>query len=152
MRKFSAIAFAVLMGLSKSSSVSQRRFVLILVAAFGVLALVMAAVGVYGVMALIVSERTAEIGIRLALGAQPGAVLRLMVTQGVALASLGVAIGLAAATAMTPLLRTQLFGIGVLDPPTLVGIPVLLIAIAAAACYLPARRAMKIDPVNALRA
>ena len=136
----------------RSESVSQRRFVLMLVAAFGVLALVMAGVGVYGVMALIVSERTAEIGIRLALGAQPGAVLRLMVTHGVVLASAGVAIGLATATAMVPLLRTQLFGVGALDPPTLIGIPVLLIAIAAAACYLPARRAMKIDPVNALRA
>jgi putative ABC transport system permease protein len=125
---------------------------MILVAAFGVLALVMAAVGVYGVMALIVSERTAEIGIRLALGAQPGAVLRLIVTQGVALASIGIATGLAAAAAVTPLLRTQLFGIGVLDPPTLAGIPALLIAIAAVACYLPARRAMKIDPAHTLRA
>ena len=136
----------------RSESVSQRRFVLMLVSAFGVLALVMAGVGVYGVMALIVSERTAEIGIRLALGAQPGAVLRLMVTQGIALACFGVAAGLLSASALLPLLRTQLFGVGVLDPPTLIGIPLLLIAIAAAACYLPARRAMKIDPVNALRA
>jgi len=78
-------------------------------------------------------------------------VMRLMIVQGVALASGGIAIGLAAATALTPVLRTQLFGIGVLDPPTLLGIPVLLIAIAAVACYLPARRAMTIDPVNALR-
>jgi predicted permease len=136
----------------RSESVSQRRFVLLLVTAFGVLALVMAAVGVYGVMALIVTERTAEIGIRLALGAQPGAVVRLMVAQGVALACAGIGIGLIGARLLTPLLRTQLFGVGALDPPTLVGIPLLLIGIAAAACYLPARRAMKIDPVNALRA
>jgi ABC-type antimicrobial peptide transport system permease subunit len=75
-----------------------------------------------------------------------------MVTQGVALAAAGIGLGLIAALLMTPLLRTQLFGIGALDPPTLVGIPLLLIGVAAIACYLPARRAMKIDPVNALRA
>jgi len=135
----------------RSESVAQRRFVLILVAAFGVLALVMAAVGVYGVMALVVSERTAEMGIRLALGAQPGAVLRLVVRQGVALAATGVAIGVAASIAMTPLLSTQLYGVGALDPPTMAAVPALLLAVAAIACWLPAHRAMKIDPVNALR-
>ncbi len=135
----------------RSESVAQRRFVLILVAAFGVLALVMAAVGVYGVMALVVSERTAEMGIRLALGAQPGAVLRLVVRQGVALAATGVSIGVAASIAMTPLLSTQLYGVGALDPPTMAAVPALLLAVAAIACWLPAHRAMKIDPVNALR-
>jgi len=135
----------------RSEAVSQRRFVLLLVAAFGTLALVMAAVGVYGVMALIVSERTAEIGIRLALGAQPGHVLRTVVVQGVTLAAMGVAAGLVIATAFMPLVRTQLFGIRPLDPPTLVGVPIILIAIAALACFIPARRAMSIDPVDALR-
>jgi putative ABC transport system permease protein len=135
----------------RSESVSQRRFVLLLVAAFGALALVMAAVGVYGVMALIVSERTAEIGIRLALGAQPVQVLRLVVVQGVTLAACGVALGGVASLAIAPLLSTQLFGIRALDPPTVVGVPALLLFVAAAACFLPARRAMTIDPVNALR-
>jgi putative ABC transport system permease protein len=135
----------------RSESMSQRRFVLLLVAAFGVLALVMAAVGVYGVMALIVSERTAEIGIRLALGAQPSSVLRLVVTQGVGVAAAGIGIGIAVALAMTPLLRTQLYGIGPIDVPTIAGVPALLLVVAAIACYLPARRAMRVDPVNALR-
>src|SRR6185312_3875025 len=79
--------------------------------------------GVYGVMALIVSERTAEIGIRLALGAQPGAVLRTVVVQGITLAAMGVVAGLATATAFMPLVRTQLYGIRPLDPPTLLGVP-----------------------------
>ena len=135
----------------RSESVSQRRFVLILVGAFGMLALLMAAVGVYGVMALVVSERTPEIGIRLALGAQPGGVLRLVVGQGIMLAAAGIVIGVAAAAALAPLLGTQLYGVGTLDPPTLFGVPALLLSIAIIACWLPARRAMKIDPVNALR-
>src|SRR4029078_5774768 len=135
----------------RSEAVSQRRFVLLLVAAFGALALLMAAVGVYGVMALIVSERTAEIGIRLALGAQPGAVLRTVAVQGLTPAAMGVAAGLATATAFMPLVRTQLYGIRPLDPPTLLGVPAILIAIAALACFVPARRAMAIDPVDALR-
>jgi putative ABC transport system permease protein len=136
----------------RADSVGQRRFVLLLVGAFGALALLMAAVGVYGVMALIVSERTPEIGIRLALGAQPGAVLRLVVIQGVTLAAIGVALGVTASLALTPLLTTQLFGVRPLDPATMAAVPGLLLAVAALACYLPARRAMRIDPVNALRA
>jgi putative ABC transport system permease protein len=123
----------------------------LLVSAFGILALIMAAVGVYGVMALIVTERTAEIGIRIALGAQRGSVLRMVVGGGVALASIGVAGGVVVALVMTPLLRTQLYGIGTMDPLTMVIVPALLLAVAAFACWLPARRAMKIDPVNALR-
>ena len=136
----------------RADSVGQRRFVLLLVGAFGALAMIMAAAGVYGVMALIVSERTPEIGIRLALGAQPSAVLRLVVLQGITLAAIGVGIGVAVSLAVTPLLTAQLFGIRPLDPPTLVAVPALLLAVAALACYLPSRRAMKIDPVNALRA
>ena len=135
----------------RSESVSQRRFVLLLVGAFGVLALIMAAVGVYGVMALIVTERAAEIGIRIALGAQPASVLRLVVGGGVTLASIGIAGGVLVALAMTPLLQTQLYGIGAMDPLTMAAVPVLLLAVAVIACWLPARRAMNIDPVNALR-
>jgi len=135
----------------RSESMAQRRFVLLLVAAFGALALVMAAVGVYGVMALIVSERTPEIGIRLALGARPAQVMRAIVTQGVTLAALGVVAGVLVSAALAPILATQLYGIRPLDPPTLAGVPALLLVVAALACYLPSRRAMTIDPVNALR-
>ncbi|MEO6236558.1 MAG: ABC transporter permease [Vicinamibacterales bacterium] len=135
----------------RSDSVAPRRFVLMLVAAFGVLALVMAAVGVYGVMALIVSERTPEIGLRLALGARPSQVMRTVVAQGLTLAATGVGIGLLAAASLAPLLTTQLYGIQALDPPTLAGVPVILLLVAALACYVPARRAMGVDPVNALR-
>jgi putative ABC transport system permease protein len=136
----------------RAESVGERRFVLLLVAAFGALALVMAAVGVYGVMALIVSERTSEIGIRLALGAQPRSVLRLVVVQGVTLAAIGIAVGVTASLTLTPLLTAQLFGIRPQDPATMAIVPALLLIVAAFACYLPARRAMRIDPVNALRA
>jgi putative ABC transport system permease protein len=135
----------------RAESVAQRRFVLLLVGAFGALALVMAAVGVYGVMALIVSERTPEIGIRLALGAQPGQVLRAVVAQGATLAAAGIVVGLLLATALAPLVSTQLYGVDTLDPPTMAAAPSLLLAIAVLACIVPARRAMTIDPVNALR-
>jgi predicted permease len=132
-------------------SVAERRFVLMLVAAFGALALVMAAVGVYGVMALIVSERTPEIGIRLALGARPWQVMRVVVAQGVTLAAAGVIAGLIVSAAIAPVLTAQLYGIRALDPPTMGAVPALLLLVAALACYVPARRAMTIDPVNALR-
>jgi putative ABC transport system permease protein len=136
----------------RAESVAQRRFILTLVGTFGALALIMAAVGVFGVMELIVSERTSEIGIRLALGAQPSHVLRVIVLQGLVLAAAGIAIGLAASAVLQPLLATELYGIGAADPPTITGVPALLIVVAALACYLPARRAMRIDPVEALRA
>jgi predicted permease len=135
----------------RAESVAQRRFVLLLVAAFGVLALLMAAVGVYGVMALIVSERTAEIGVRLALGAQPMQVLRAVVAQGATLATAGIVVGLMLSAALAPLVSTHLYGIRALDPPTMMAVPALLLAIAILACIVPARRAMTIDPVNALR-
>jgi putative ABC transport system permease protein len=135
----------------RAASMAQRRFVLLLVAAFGVLALVMAAVGVYGVMTLVVSERTAEIGIRLALGASPIALLRTVLRQGLLLAAAGVVAGSAAAAMVMPLISTQLFGVRPFDPLTLTGVPALLLAVAAVACLVPARRAMRVDPVHALR-
>jgi predicted permease len=135
----------------RAASVAQRRFVLLLVGAFGALALLMAAVGVYGVMAVVVSERTAEIGIRLALGASPAAVLRGVLREGLLLAALGIAAGFALAALIAPVLSTQLYGIRALDPPTLGTVPLLLLGIAAAACVVPARRAMGVDPVDALR-
>jgi ABC-type antimicrobial peptide transport system permease subunit len=135
----------------RAASVAQRRFVLLLVGAFGVLALAMAAVGVYGVMALVVSERTPEIGIRLALGASPADVMRATIRDGLLLAGAGVTLGLLAAVAVVPLLSAQLFGIRPFDPVTLTAVPLLLMMVAAAACLVPARRAMTIDPVDALR-
>jgi predicted permease len=135
----------------RSESISQRRFILLLVGAFGVLALVMAAVGVFGVMELIVSERRPEIGIRLALGAQPAAVLRSVVAQALFLATIGVSVGLAVSSVLTPLLASQLFGIRGVDSATFIGVPVLLIAVVAIASYAPARRALKINPVETLR-
>jgi predicted permease len=135
----------------RSASLAERRFILVLAAAFGVLALVLAAVGVYGVMALVVSERTQEMGIRVALGAEPRQVLGLVVRQGLVLAAAGIVIGVAASLAMTPLMSGQLYGTGSLDPVTLAAVPLLLALTALVACVVPARRAMRVDPVTALR-
>jgi putative ABC transport system permease protein len=135
----------------RAASVAERRFILILAMAFGVLALTLAAVGVYGVMALVVSERTQEMGIRLALGAEPMKVLGLVVRQGVTLAAVGIAVGFLAALALTPLMAGQLYGIEAADPTTLAAVPGLLLLVAFTACVIPARRAMRVDPVTALR-
>jgi predicted permease len=134
----------------RAGAVSQRRFIVILAATFGLLALTLAAVGVYGVMALTVTERTQEMGIRLALGAPQAQVLGLVVRQGMTLASLGVGLGLVASYVLTPLMASQLFGVGTSDPITLVGVTTTLLAVALAACALPARRAMRVNPVTAL--
>ena len=135
----------------RSASVAERRFILVLAMAFGILALTLAAVGVYGVMALVVSERTQEIGIRLALGAEPLKVLGLVIGQGLTLAGAGIGAGFAASLALTPLMAGQLYGIGATDPATLAAVPVLLAAVALIACIVPACRAMRVDPVTALR-
>ena len=135
----------------RSASVAERRFILVLALAFGLLALTLAAVGVYGVMTLLVSERTQEMGIRLALGAEPLQVLVLVVRQGLALAAWGIVLGLAFSAGLTPMMSGQLYGIGPADPVTLMGVPALLLAVAFFACAVPARRAMRVDPVTALR-
>ena len=135
----------------RSASVAPRRFILLLVSSFGLLALVLAAVGVYGVMALVVGERTREVGVRLALGAAPATVLRMILGQATRLAAAGVVIGLGAAATVSPLIESQLFGIGPSDPVTFVAVPVLLLAVAAAAAWAPARRAMRTDPMQAIR-
>jgi predicted permease len=135
----------------RSASLAERRFVLILALAFGVLALTLAAVGVYGVMALVVSERTQEMGIRLALGAPPIQVLTLVVRQGLVLAALGILLGGITSMALTPMMARQLYGVGPMDPITLAGVPAVLLAVALIACAVPARRAMRVDPVTALR-
>jgi predicted permease len=135
----------------RAASVAERRFIMALAMAFGILALTLAAVGVYGVMALVVTERTQEIGVRLALGAEPASVLGLVVREGLVLAGGGIAIGLAAAFALAPIIAGQLYGVRAADPATLVGVPVLLLATALFACAVPALRAMRVDPVTALR-
>lgn len=135
----------------RSEAVSTRRFILLIVGAFGALALGLAAIGVYGVMTLIVSERTREVGVRLALGAQPSELLGMIVGQAAKLAGIGVALGLAVSLPLAPLLDSQLYGIESFDPLTFVVVPVTLLLIATLAAVVPARRAMRIDPLAALR-
>jgi putative ABC transport system permease protein len=139
------------MEMVKADSVAQRRFVLMLVAIFGVLALTLAAIGVYGVMSLLVSERTQEVGVRLALGAHPSHVLRMLIAQATRLALAGVAIGVALSFVLMPLLNNQLYAVRARDPITMAGVPAILIVVALLAALIPARRAMKVDPVRALR-
>ncbi|MFZ3244175.1 MAG: FtsX-like permease family protein, partial [Candidatus Acidiferrales bacterium] len=108
-------------------------------------------VGIYGVISYSVTQRTHEIGIRMALGAEPGNVMRLILAHGLKLAVIGVAIGIAASLALTRLMSTLLFGVSATDPLTFAGVAILLAAVSLAACYIPARRAMRVDPMVALR-
>jgi ABC-type antimicrobial peptide transport system permease subunit len=136
----------------RSRAVASRRFVLMLVGVFGVLALGLAALGVFGVITLIAAERTTEVGIRLALGATPSQVLHLVLGQALKLALAGIGIGAAAALVATPLLEAQLFGVRPMDPVTYVGVALALALTSVLGALLPARRAMRVDPAHALRA
>jgi len=134
-----------------SNSVAARRFNLLLLGVFAALALLLAAVGVYGVIAYVVTQRTREVGIRMALGAQRSDVVRLFIKQGMALVLFGVGLGLLGAFALTRVMTSLLFGVSANDPLTFAGVALLLSAIAMLACYLPARRAARTDPLVALR-
>jgi putative ABC transport system permease protein len=135
-----------------SSAVGQQRVSAILLGIFAALALVLAAIGIYGVTSYSVAQRSKEIGIRIAMGAQPEDVLRLILGFGAKLALIGVVSGLIAALALTQLMKTMLFGVAATDPVTMAAVSFTLIAVTLLACYIPARRAMSVDPVIALRA
>jgi predicted permease len=134
-----------------SNSFAARRLSMILLGIFASLALVLACVGIYGVISYLVRQRTHEIGVRMALGAQPGDVLRLVVGQGTRMALVGVAIGVGVALGLTRLMANQLFGVSAHDPLTFAAVALLLIVVSVAASYIPARRAMRVDPMVALR-
>jgi putative ABC transport system permease protein len=134
-----------------AESVARRRFNAQLTGVFAVVALLLAAVGIFGVLNYTVAQRTQEIGLRVALGAQTRDVLRLVLGQGVRLILFGLALGLAASFALTRVLAVMLFGVTPTDPLTFVAVSFLLASVALLACYIPARRATKVDPLVALR-
>jgi putative ABC transport system permease protein len=134
-----------------SESLGSRRFNLILIASFGIVALLLATAGVFGVMAYSVSRRTREIGVRVALGARSRDVLTMILSQGMRTILIGLAIGLMGSLALTRTLASFLFGISATDPLTFAAVIALLIVAALLACYIPARRATKVDPMVALR-
>ncbi len=134
-----------------SGSLGSRRFNLILIGFFGIAALLLATAGVFGVMAYSVGRRTREIGVRVALGADSRKVLRMVLGQGLRIILVGVAIGLVGSLALTRTVESLLFGVVPTDPPTFAGVILLLVTAALLACYIPARRATKIDPMEALR-
>jgi putative ABC transport system permease protein len=135
----------------QATGLSDHRLPMQLMAAFALLALTLAAVGVYGVMAYSVAARTREIGVRVALGAQPSNVFSMIVRQGLGAAVAGLAIGLAGATALGGVLTKLLYGVTPTDAPTFVGVAAVLLAVSLAACLVPAWRAVRVDPLDALR-
>lgn len=134
-----------------ADSLANRRFSMVLLSVFAGMALVLSSIGIYGVISYVVGQRTHEIGIRIALGAQRGDVLRLMLGEGMKMTFIGVGIGLAVALGLTRLMVNMLFGVSVTDPVTFAAVAFVLTGVALAACYIPARRAMRVDPIVALR-
>jgi putative ABC transport system permease protein len=134
-----------------SDSISRQRFSMILMVIFAGLALVMASVGIFGVVSYVTSQQTHEIGIRTALGAQRGDVLKLVVGKGLKMAVIGIGIGIAGVLALTRFLLSLLYLVEPTDPLTFIVVPLALVIVAAAASYIPARRATKVDPMVALR-
>jgi ABC-type antimicrobial peptide transport system permease subunit len=132
-------------------SLARQRFAMTMLGAFAFLAMILAAVGVYGVMSFLVTQGTPDIAIRMALGAQRKSILSLVLQQGMALALIGVAMGLVGAFSLTRLMGSLLFGVSAKDPLTFSGVALLLTLVAVLACYFPARRAMRVDPMVALR-
>jgi len=134
-----------------AGSISRQRFQMQVLGGFAALALVLAAIGLYGVLSYMVTSNRAEIGIRMALGAQPRSVFRMVTGRALRLAAIGTAIGLAGCLAVRSVLAKVLFGIGPSDPATLAAATLVLLAVALAASWFPARRAMRVDPVSVLR-
>jgi len=134
-----------------SESLNSRRFNLLLVGVFAVAALLLAVAGVFGVLAYAVAQRTQEIGVRIALGATGGQILKMVLGQGLVTVALGIAVGLAGSLFLTRTMRSMLFEVSPNDPLTIVGITLLLVLIAMLASYIPARRATRVDPMIALR-
>jgi ABC-type antimicrobial peptide transport system permease subunit len=132
-------------------SLARTSFTLVMLGTAGAMALTLGIIGIYGVISYTVSQRQREIGIRLALGAQGGDVLQMVLRQGAKLALVGVAIGICAAFGLTRLMKNLLFGVTAYDPVTFASVAVLLVFVALLACYIPARRAMLVDPIVALR-
>ncbi len=151
MDKNLAVSNIIAMEEITAQSIGQERFTLLLLSIFAALALLLAMAGIYGVMSYAVAQRTREIGVRMALGAEAGNVLRLVIGQGMLLALIGVGIGLAGSLALSRLMKTMLFGVSATDPLTFIGVGALLALVALIACYVPARRASKVDPMIALR-
>jgi predicted permease len=134
-----------------ADSFAARRLSMILLAIFAVMALVLSCIGIYGVISYVVGQRTHEIGIRMALGAQRRDVMRMVLGEGARMALIGVTAGIAAALALTRLMANQLFGVSAYDPLTFTAVAIVLTLVALLACYLPARRAVRVDPMIALR-
>jgi putative ABC transport system permease protein len=135
----------------KSASMGGRRIPSVLLGVFGVVALLLAGIGIYGVISYSVAQRTREIGIRVALGASERSLIRLVLDRGVVLTGVGLGIGFLGAYGLTRLMASMLFGVGARDPMTMASVGVVLASVAMLASYVPARRAMKVDPIVALR-
>jgi ABC-type antimicrobial peptide transport system permease subunit len=134
-----------------SGLIAQRRFSMTLVAGFAILALALALIGAYGVTSYLVSQRTKEIGVRLALGADPSRISRLVVREGMVVAGSGIAAGVVGAVVTTRLVSSLLYGVSARDPITIASVAALLLVVSALANYVPARRAARVDPLSALR-